>query len=180
MEKILVINSSPRKNGNSEILCDRLIEGAESKSACCEKINLREMNIGYCIGCDACRRNDGACVIKDDMEWIFQKMLAADIVVFSIPVYFFTLSAQLKTLIDRLHNGYKKMAGKKFCFIAAVSVPEPERLERTFDSMRGLLDCIPDSEELGVVCGNNAWLAGEVQATKEYDEAYELGARIAE
>ena len=111
-------------------------------------------------------------------KWIFQKMLAADIVVFSTPVYFFTLSAQLKTLIDRLHNGYKKMAGKKFCFIAAVSVPEPERLERTFDSMRGLLDCILDSEELGVVCGNNAWLAGEVKATKAYDEAYELISQV--
>mgnify|MGYP001067016549 CR=1 FL=1 len=123
MEKILVINSSPRKNGNSEILCDRLIEGAESKGACCEKINLREMNIGYCIGCDACRRNDGTCVIKDDMEWIFQKMLTADIVVLSTPVYFFTLSAQLKTLIDRLHNGYKKMAGKNFVLLQQCQFP---------------------------------------------------------
>ena len=174
-KKVLVIHASPRIGGNSDILCDRLIDGAREAGHNCEKIALHGKQIGYCVACDACRKNGGHCAIQDDMDGIYEKMLWADVVVLSTPVYFFSMSAQLKTMIDRLRPIYRRMTGKQFCLIATVSVPEPEKLDSTFDAMRGLLRCIPESVELGAVYGNSAWLPGDIRNTNALDEAYKLG-----
>ncbi len=177
-KNILVIHASPRPGGNSDILCDRLMEGAQEVGHTCEKITLHGKQIGYCVACDACRKNGGSCAIRDDMDGIYEKMLQADIVVLSTPVYFFSMSAQLKTMIDRLRPIYRKMASKPFCLLATVSVDEPEKLDSTFEAMRGLLRCIPDARELGAVYGNSAWLPGDIRNTKAFDEAYQLGLRL--
>ena len=177
-KNVLVIHASPRIGGNSDILCDRLIDGAREAGHCCEKIALHGQKIGYCIACDACRKNGGTCAIRDDMTPIYEKMLWADIIVLSTPVYFFSMSAQLKTMIDRLRPIYRKMTGKSFCLIATVSVDEPEKLDSTFDAMRGLLRCIPESKELGTVYGNSAWLPGDIRNTQAMNEAYQLGLRL--
>jgi len=119
-KNILVIHASPRIGGNSDILCDRLIEGARESGHICEKIALHGKKIGYCVACDACRKNGGICAIQDDMVEIYEKMMWADVIVLATPVYFFSMSAQLKTMIDRLRPIYRKMAGKAFCLIATI------------------------------------------------------------
>jgi len=176
---ILVINSSPRKGGNSETLCDRLIEGAQANGATCVKVSLREKKINCCIACDLCRSNPWTCSIDDDMPEIWEKMKEADVIVLSTPSYFFSVSAQLKMTIDRFRPVYKSMPGKKFAFIATVSGDEPELLEKTFGAMNGLLDCFPDASEEGRLYGNSACLPGDSRNTKAYEEAYELGKRLA-
>ena len=61
-----------------------------------EKVFLRDKNIGYCIGCEACHQNNGVCVQKDDMVEIREKMLAADVIVLASPIYFYTMTAQME------------------------------------------------------------------------------------
>ncbi len=177
-KNVLIISSSPRKDGNSELLCKRFLEGAVEAGNSCELISLREKKLSYCVACDACRKNGGTCAIPDDGNAILQKMLAADVIVLATPVYFFTVSAQLKTLIDRCRPQYRNMVGKEFYFIATVSVPEEELLERTFDTMRGLLDCMKEPVERGCIYGNECWLPGDVKNTPAYNEAYEMGKTV--
>ena len=130
-KNILILSGSPRKGGNSDILCDRFMEGARESGHRAEKVFLRDKNIGYCIGCEACHQNNGVCVQKDDMAEILGKMIAADVIVMATPVYFYTMDAQMKTLIDRCVARYTEISNKAFYFIATAADGEKRSLERT-------------------------------------------------
>ena len=99
-KNVLVISASPRKGGNSDTLCDEFIRGAQESGNHAEKIFLASKNIKYCIGCGVCNTTQ-KCVQKDDMAEILDKMVEADVIVLATPVYFYTMDAQMKTLIDR-------------------------------------------------------------------------------
>jgi multimeric flavodoxin WrbA len=98
--KILILKSSPRQNGNSNTLADALENGASQEGAMVESICLHDLDIRPCDGCDECVHT-GICVIKDDMQAIYPKLLTADALVLASPIYWFTYSAQLKLCIDR-------------------------------------------------------------------------------
>lgn len=93
MKKVLILSGSPRKGGNSDTLCDEFMKGAIEAGNEVEKIFVAGKNIGYCKACYACK-DTGVCVIKDDMAEVLQKMLDADVIVLSSPVYFYSISAQ--------------------------------------------------------------------------------------
>ena len=101
--RILIIKGSPRANGNSSVLADEVAEGAREKGATAEIVFLHGLDIRPCRGCDNCRKAH-ACVIKDDMQALYQKVLEADAVVLASPIYWFTYSAQLKICIDRWYG----------------------------------------------------------------------------
>lgn len=111
-KNVLVLSASPRKGGNSDLLCDEFVQGAKKAGHDAEKVFLREKKIGYCVACDACRKNGGRCFQKDDMPAILEKMMTADVIVMATPVYFYSMSAQLKTLIDRVYPSYTGVRGK--------------------------------------------------------------------
>ena len=100
MNKVLGISGSPRRNGNTELLLKELLNGAEASGLETELIILGELSISPCTSCDSCQK-DGQCVINDDMQLMYGKLLEADYVVFASPVYFKGVSAQMKALIDR-------------------------------------------------------------------------------
>lgn len=102
-KNILLLAGSSRKDGNSDILCDQFIMGAEEAGHYTEKVYIKDYKINYCIACYACKRNSGICIHKDDMVEITQKMIAADVIVLATPVYFYSMDAQLKALIDRCY-----------------------------------------------------------------------------
>ncbi|MFR4008673.1 MAG: flavodoxin family protein [Christensenellales bacterium] len=101
MKKILILEGSPRKNGNTGILSGQFAKGAEQAGGCVEKIRVAEKKVSGCLGCGACEKNGGACIQKDDMEEIRAKMLAADSIVLASPIYFYSMTAQMKAVIDR-------------------------------------------------------------------------------
>ena len=105
---ILVLNGSPRKNGNTEIMADAFIEGARKKGHMGEKMNLGNRKIAPCLACEFCFTHNGVCVQKDDMAEILDKVDSADMIVFASPVYWFSISAQLKAAIDRLYARARK------------------------------------------------------------------------
>ena len=146
-KNILILSGSPRKGGNSDILCDRFMEGARESGHRAEKVFLRDKNIGYCIGCEACHQNNGVCVQKDDMAEILGKMIAADVIVMATPVYFYTMDAQMKTLIDRCVARYTEISNKAFYFIATAADGEKRSLERTIEGFRGFLYCLEGARD---------------------------------
>ena len=101
---ILVINGSPRKNGNTEIMADVFIDTVQKNGHSAEKINLSETKVNPCIGCNYCKTHDGDCVQKDGMTDIYTAMDHADMVVFASPIYAFGLSAQMVALLDRFYS----------------------------------------------------------------------------
>jgi len=103
---IVILSGSPRRGGNSDLMCDAFARGAQANGHTVNKLHIAEMNIAGCKGCFYCRSHNETCVQQDDMHLVDQAMLAADMVVFASPIYSFTVSGQLKCVMDRMfaHN----------------------------------------------------------------------------
>lgn len=172
--KVLIVSSSPRKEGNSEVLCERFAKGASEAGHDVEKIMLRDKKIAPCNACYACMETH-TCVIKDGMEEVFQKLLEADVILLASPVYFYSVSAQMKAMIDRCLVGHKSLAGKKFYFIVTAADPQHEAAEGTLAAFRGFIRCLPDAKEEGVIYGTGTWDKGDVYRHPSYEQAYEMG-----
>ncbi|MGM9614723.1 MAG: flavodoxin family protein [Oscillospiraceae bacterium] len=178
MKNVLIISASPRKNGNSDMLCDRFAGGAAESGHKVEKIFLASRQIGYCRGCGVCGSTH-QCVQKDDMAEILDKMVRADVIVLATPVYFYTMDGQMKTFIDRTVPRYTEITDKDFYFILTAADTEKASLARTMEAFRGFTeDCLSGAREAGVIYGVGAWKAGEIKATPAYQEAYEMGRRV--
>jgi len=121
---VLAIVGSPRKRGNTDLLIEKILEGARSKKNDVQKISLYDLEIGPCIDCRRCQGNGHECVIKDDMENIYQRLSAADVIILGTPLYWYGPTAPMKAFIDRLRPfiSSKKLNGKE----AIVVVPSEE------------------------------------------------------
>lgn len=174
-KKVLVISASPRKGGNSDTLCDEFIRGAMEAGSEAEKVFLRGIKIGYCTGCGVCNSTH-RCVQKDDMAGILDKMVKADVIVLATPVYFYTMDAQMKTLIDRTVPRYTEIADKDFYFIVTAADTDQSMLERTIEGFRGFTgDCLPNAHEKGIIYGTGTWQIGEIKSSPAMRQAYEMG-----
>lgn len=178
MKNVLILSSSPRRGGNSDTLCDEFLRGANDAGHSVEKIFLSDKKINYCTGCSICSMHGKPCPQKDDMPEILEKMVAADIIVMATPVYFYTMSAQMKTLIDRCCGRYTEMKGKKFYFMVTAAEDNQSRMERTIDTFQGFLDCLDDATIKGVVYGLGVWHPGEIKGNTALPKAYAMGKSI--
>lgn len=176
-KKVLVLSSSPRKGGNSDTLCDQFIKGAQESGNDVEKIYLRNKRINYCTGCGTCNLQK-PCPQKDDAAEVVEKMIVADVIVMATPVYFYTMSAQMKTLIDRCCARYLEIKDKEFYFIIAAAEESVPMMERTIDGFRGFLDCLEEPKECGTIYGVGAWKVGEINDKPSMHEAYEMGKKV--
>lgn len=178
MKKVVVISTSLRHNSNSELLAKSFAKGAEDAGNTVEFISLKNKKIGFCIGCLACQEK-GGCVIKDDAIAIEQAVLNADVVVFATPVYYYEMSGQMKTLIDRMNSLYPK--DYKFRDVYMLSVAAENEIstpERAVSGLQGWIDCYEKAELKGAVfCGGvNAPL--DIENNDKLNEAYEMGGKI--
>lgn len=178
MKKVLVLSASPRKGGNSDILCDEFIRGAAEAGNTAEKIRIAEKQIGYCTACYGCSETH-ECIQNDDMKSILDKMLVADVIVLATPVYFYTMCAQMKTFIDRTLPCYEEISGKDFYYIATMADTDSAAMDRTFEGLRGFsLECLTGTREKGVIYGSNTWEAGDVKGTAAMKQAYAMGKKV--
>lgn len=172
-KNILIISSSPRKNANSDILCDEFMRGARETGHQVEKIRLAERNINYCTGCCSCIGNRGSCVQEDDMNEILGKVLAADVLVLASPVYFHSFNGHMKTFIDRVCPIYAGIHDTDVYFIVSAaggSLP----VKNAFESFRVFTNCL-DVREKGTIASTGIWEAGGVKGKRVCNEAYEMG-----
>lgn len=174
-KKVLIISSSPRKGGNSDVLCDQFLLGAKEAGHTAEKVFLRNHKINYCLGCGVCN-NTHICVQKDDMKDLLEKMVDADVIVLATPVYFYTMDGQLKTFIDRCVSRYTEISNKEIYFIVAAADTNPDNLAPTIEGLRGFTrDCLDDTKEKGIIYGTGAWKVGEIKTLPAYKKAYDMG-----
>ena len=107
MKKVIVISTSLRYGSNSDMVADKFMEGAKAAGNEVEKISLVGKKIQFCIGCLGCQKL-GRCVINDDVNDIMAKVLKADVVCWVTPIYYYEMSGQMKTLIDRMNAMYEQ------------------------------------------------------------------------
>jgi multimeric flavodoxin WrbA len=172
-KNILIISASPRKNANSDILCDEFLRGAADAGHRAEKIRLAEQDINYCTGCCSCINKPGRCVQKDGMNAILERILEADVLVLASPVYFRSFNGQMKTFMDRVCPIYPLIHDKDVYFIAAAAGGNFP-VESTFTTYRVFTDCL-DVTEKGTVAVTGLWNAGGAKDTPASRKAYELG-----
>lgn len=176
-KKVLILSGSPRKGGNSDVLCDEFAKGAAEAGHEVEKIRAVEKNIGYCRACYACRES-GICAIKDDMTEILQKLIDADVIVLASPVYFYSISAQLKALIDRTVARWLEVKNKELYYIVTAAEAENAAAETTLACFRGYADCVEGAKEMGVIYGVGAYEKGEIRDTPAMEKAYKMGRSV--
>lgn len=184
MKKVLIISSSPIPTGNSGLLCEEFARGAREAGHEVERVDLCEKKINFCTGCEVCVQTKGPCVQQDDMAELIAKMHAADIWVFATPIYFMSVSAQLKVFIDRFIAGelaVRNMPGKEAYFITVSASPDvgTNHLAAN-ESFRGFLRCLRTVEEAGILNAGGAYAPGDI--TKKGEEflikAYEMGKAV--
>ena len=178
LKKVLILSGSPRRNGNSDILCDEFMRGAKEAGNDVEKIRVADKKIGYCTGCYYCQKSEGECSIKDDMAEVLQKMIDADVIVLSSPVYFYSIDAQLKAVIDRTVCRWLEVKNKEFYYIVTCADEDRKSQERTIECFRGYADCVEGAVEKGIVYGTGVYQKGEVKETPAMKEAYEMGLSV--
>ncbi len=176
-KKVLILSGSPRKGGNSDLLCDEFMRGAVEAGHEVEKIRVQEKKTAPCLACYACRDN-GVCAIKDDMAEIMQKMIDCDVMVLASPVYFYSIDAQLKAVIDRSVCRWTEVRNKEMYYIMTAADTERASMDTTLACFRGYADCIEGAVEKGVIYGTGVYHAGEVADKNVMQEAYEMGKNI--
>lgn len=176
-KKILILSGSPRKSGNSDILCNEFMRGAVESGHDVEKIRVQEKKIGYCMGCYACK-DSGICAIKDDMSDIMQKMIDCDVLVLASPVYFYSIDAQLKAVIDRSVCRWTEVKNKEMYYIMTAADGDKDSMNTTLACFRGYADCVEGAVEKGIIYGTGVYQSGEVKSKKVMQEAYEMGRMV--
>ena len=176
MKKILIISTSPRKGGNSEILVDEFKRGALVNGHSVEKICLYDKNISFCKGCLACQSTK-SCVIKDDANMIVEKMLDADVLVFSTPIYFYEMCGQMKTLLDRSNPLFPANYSFRDIYLLAASADgNPASMDGAEKGLQGWINCFEKAKLSGVVRGAGADQLGDIRnLSAVLDKAYEMG-----
>lgn len=175
MKNVLILEGSPRPNGNSHLLSDAFARGAEEAGHTVMRIAAARKRVSGCLGCNACYRDGGACVQKDDMAEIREATLAADVIVLASPIYFYSMPAQLKAVLDRTYAFFSQLAGKTFYFLVTCAATDDTFTETMLAALRGFTCCVPESVEGGVVLGTNANDAGDIRNSPAMAQAYDLG-----
>ena len=177
-KNVLIISSSPRKGGNSETLAASFAKGAEEAGHKVETIYLREKKYGFCKGCLACLKV-GHCVIDDDAVEIAERMHDADVLVFATPVYYYCVSGQLKTMLDRANPLFDSdYAFTKAYLLATAAEDGEETVEGTVKAVQGWVDCFERCELAGTVFAGGVNGVGDIAGHPALGEAYQMGKEV--
>ena len=177
-KNVVVISSSLRVNSNSEILAKELVKGAKRNSNV-ELINLKDYEIQYCKGCLACQ-NTGRCVIDDGVKDIIDKVKNADVIVFTTPIYYYSISGQLKTLLDRLNPLYvSDYKFREIYLITTCADTDENAINGSKSVIEGWVECFPKSKLVKTFCGLDCNLGKDVLQHQELlDGVRKIGEKI--
>lgn len=168
--KILLLNGSPRLNGNTKTALNEISRGIRSNipGAEMELVDITKYRLSGCVNCDSCMKNGGRCVQPDDSMEIIQKVYDADVVILGTPVYYWGVTAQMKTVVDKFYckdEPFRQQ--KKKLGIVAVGAAGPD--DQEYRLIREQFDCI---------CSHLGWdliFSHSVSAFKEGDLAGDSG-----
>ena len=179
MKKVLIISSSLRGGSNSEILAHEAEKGAIAAGNEVEFINLKGKSIKFCIGCLACQKTH-KCVQSDDMADLIVKVQNADVLILATPIYYYEMSGQLKTFLDRCNPLFPQTNKFKDVYMITSSYDDdPNASERAINGLKGWIECFEQAEFAGSLVGGGI---DEPKAAAQREDllqkAYELGKNI--
>ncbi len=188
-EKITVIGimGSPRRHGNTELLLDAFLHGAEDAGGECEKVILSRLSYSSCRGCNACHKN-GECILDDDIHPLFSRMFAADCIAVSSPIYSMGITAELKSCIDRAHYLWvrhlklalmphppdRKLTHRGY-FLSSAGMDRDDVFDTAFPMMRALFNIFGFSYCADILGRNMDGYQGVRGHPSVLDEAYHAG-----
>lgn len=176
MSKVLVITTSLRARSNSDALAEKLVCGAREAGHEVEVVSLKGKELKFCVGCLACQKTQ-RCVLGDDAVQIAEKVKAADTLVFVTPIYYYGMSGQMKTLLDRMNPLYTSDYCFRKVYMLSVAADDDESApERAVTSLTGWIDCFPKAELSGSVFFGGINDMGEAAKNEAaLSRAYEFG-----
>lgn len=178
MKKVIVISTSLRHGSNSDLLADQFVLGAKEAGNDVEKISLVGKNIQFCKGCLACQKL-GRCVIGDDVNSIMEKVLRAEVVVWATPIYYYEMSGQMKTLIDRMNAMYEQEYSFRDVYLLTTAAEDDEQTpKRAETGLTGWIDCYPKCRLAGTLFCGGVNDAREIEGNPKLQEAFELGKSV--
>jgi multimeric flavodoxin WrbA len=190
--RVLGIAGSPRRNGNTEALLDRFLSGAEGAGAAVEKIVVARLKIAGCVACDGCW-DDGQCVVRDDFQSVYDKLIVADVIALAAPLFFWNLPSQVKALIDRSQCQWARKfvlkaplaatpaghARRRGVFICVGGAPQPD-FSGAVPTVKGFF-AVHEAEYWGELLCGNVDTRGEISRhPTALQEAFALGVRAVE
>lgn len=174
-KNILILSTSLRKNSNSEALADAFYEGARDGGHMVQKISLREKSIGFCTGCFACLKT-GSCAIRDDAGEIVEKMHDADVIVFATPIYYYEMSGQMKTILDRANSLFGSDYAFQDIYLLSAAAEDGDGVDgRAIYGLEGWISCFERARLAGTVFAGGVNERGEIEGHASLRKAYELG-----
>lgn len=177
-KNVLIISTSMRKNSNSEGLANAFLEGARDGGNTVEKISLSDKKIGFCKGCLACQKTK-KCIINDDANSIAEKMCKADVIVFATPIYYYEMSGQMKTLLDRANSLFSSDYAFRDIFLLSAAADADDKTDtRAVNGLEGWIECFPKAKLAGTVFAGGVNGTGEVEGHPALKRAYEMGKAI--
>ena len=176
--KITVITGSHHKNGTSAFLADKFIEGAKESGHDIHRFDAAFENVKPCLACEYCASHDSQCVNQDSMLALNEKLLESDMIVFVTPLYYYTMSAQIKVVIDRFHANNAKLSSNKKAMLFATSYGADNEtmsgLEKTYEAILRFLNW----ENAGSLFATGCPVREVLEQSEFPDMAYEMGKAI--
>jgi multimeric flavodoxin WrbA len=176
--KVLALIGSPREGGNTDLLVEKLLEGAKTKGYSSDKRYLYDYNISLCTDCRECKKGDYVCCINDEMQIFYDLMESADVIVFATPIYWYGPTAKMKMLIDRMRPFVenKKLKGKR-AVIVCPSAEGPKACGPMIEMFERMFKYI-ELELVGTAFGTGYDKGAVAKNKEELEKAYNLGASL--
>jgi multimeric flavodoxin WrbA len=176
-KKVLILSGSPRKNGNTDALCQKFKQGAESAGHLVDLVRLSELELKACIGCNVCRTKGRQCVFPDAMTNLIARLEVADVVVLATPVYFYGVTAQMKTFMDRMY-AHHELVNKTYYLLVVGAAPEAQYFELISNSLKAFVSCLGPSDTREVIYGTGVTQVGDIQSNPAMEQAHRAGLNI--
>ena len=179
MSNVLVISTSLRARSNSDVLTERLIAGARDAGHAVEHISLKGKEIKYCIGCLSCMKTQ-RCVQKDDAAGIAERVKQADVLVFATPIYYYEMSGQMKTLLDRMNPLYgTDYRFRRVYLLSTAADSAPGTDARAVNGLQGWIECFERAEFGGALfCGGLNEPGEAANSSDALERAYDFGKNL--
>lgn len=178
MKNIVVISTSLRVSSNSDLLAEEFLKGAKSAGHKVEKVELLGTQIAFCRGCFACSKL-GQCVIDDDVNDIMKKVMHADVVVWATPIYYYEMSGQMKTLIDRMNAMYNLDYKFREVYLLTTAAEDEEFVPKRAEAgLTGWIDCYPKARLAGALFCGGVNKPNEIKGNAKLKEAFDLGKSV--
>lgn len=176
--KIVVLQGSPNINGSTAILADEFARGARQAGHSVERFDVDKMDIAPCTGCVRCGY-EGPCIQHDDMDAIRSALLAANMMVFATPLYYYGMSAQLKIVVDRFCSANASITGRrlKSALLTVAWNADDWTFEALVAHYKTLVRYL-HLQDCGMVLGYGCGTPGMTRRTKSPQAAYDLGASL--